>query len=144
MGVNVPIGKHKIFFRTEHAQIFSYKIEPFPSFGLEQRLDDKGFPRWRNTTTFGYSAGVVDVAFTGRSIASHKKEDPKEGDLPRHLEWDFHSGYNAAFGGKLALGVKNFTNRKPPEDETAGTEKIDSGLYDIMGRTFYVGYTQTF
>lgn len=132
------------FVGDEFSWLFWYKEEGFPGTGLNNTLDSRGQPRWRNSLKTGYSLGANEFTLTTRTIAGQKKSDPSQGRLMHHSEHDVQYQWTHSSGSKIVLGAINVTARKPPLDDSNPSQALDESLYDEIGRVFYAGVTQTF
>ncbi len=147
----VKIGGIVINPHIDHSHMLSYLEQPFPGLPMISKLGEAGRPRWRNTSYL--KVGFLEdhsVRFTGRTIAgqfklAHTQDRSDQRMTATYTEYDLDYRYNAFWNGEISFGVKNLFGTDRPLDDTAGFQnRFNSSLYDLVGRLYYLGYTQTF
>ncbi len=142
------LGFGSFTFKMEHSHLFEYEMETFPGLGAEDILGTNGAPKWRNNITVGYNPSFHrDSTFylIAKTVGKNQKSDETKGELDRYTEFDFQ--YNLAlrsWRGQLTFGVINLFGSTPPLDETAPNMKLNGSLYNPIGQTAYLQYTQAF
>lgn len=147
----MDLGFMKVNPHVDHSHMLNYLEEPFPGLGMISKLGEAGRPRWRNTTYVTFSfLNDHSIRATGRTIAGQfKAEHTANRDDQRrtanYTEFDLNYTYNAFWNAQISLGAKNVFGTKRPLDDTAGfAGRLNTALYDQIGRLFYLGYTQNF
>ncbi|MCG2842577.1 TonB-dependent receptor [Sandaracinobacter sp. RS1-74] len=101
-------------------------------------------PRFRGTLQANYSTGPWSVGLVGRFISAAKadqqasKEFRDRNHANARLYTDINAGYRFSESVSIFGGVNNLTNTNPPLLPEA-VQASRSGLYDSMGRTFFLG-----
>ena len=134
---------------TNHTQMVKYKIEPFPGFGLEDRLRWPGNPAWKNNIFVGVFNGTHNMRVMARTVDGQYKNmtDPGCcGEVPIYTEYDLNYTFNGSWGGAIEFGLKNIANTNPPQDEWVYGSNgfLNTSLYNPYGRLAYLGYSHTF
>lgn len=136
--------------KVDHSQLFKYEQETFPGLGIEDILGTNGAPKWKNNITLGYNPSFHRPStfyLIAKTTAKNEKSDPAASDeeLEQYTEFDFQ--YNLAlveWRAQLTFGVINLFGSTPPLDETAPNEKLNGSLYNPIGQSAYIQYTQAF
>lgn len=123
-------------------------------------VGSQGYPEWRASLRNTWDKGDFSLSWTINAIAYEPAYyvDYYEGvyscsDLVdwgyadrcsgAYITHDLQASYRMPWNGKVAIGVKNLTNKDPVFD-AAYTEGFNSYLYNPYGRQIYFRYTQTF
>lgn len=121
------VGKFTV--ETTHSVQVKNRYKDFPTAQEQDAIGRFMKPRWRNTTSFGYSRDAYKTTLTGTTIAPQP-----QGEVGYYGTLDWTASYDTPWRGQFSLGVQNLGNRKP-----AATRQ---DLYDLVGRTYMVGYKQ--
>lgn len=83
--------------------------------------------RQRHLLTLHYQSGNLELAGT-----------PAQAHIPAHWTLDWHSQFSPARGVTLGVGIRNLTNRLPPQRQSiqSNVPGIDTRYGDYRGRTF--------
>ncbi len=106
--------------------------------------------RWKNMMSLSIAGFQHGLRLAARTVAGQYKlahlSDPTEtGRLATYTEYDTHYDYFLGKSSQLSFGVKNVLGSRRPIDETAGfSGRLNSQLYDQVGRLFYAGFSQQF
>lgn len=137
-------GIHTLSLQSNLSWFYYYKEALFEELDPEDTIGNYERPRWKMNTSLGFSVGPTQqMVLSNRLIAGQKKANPDAGDLPSNSEYDFQYTYNGSWDGSVSVGVTNLLNEGPPIDETANP-KVDSDLYNVLGRKYYLKITQNF
>src|SRR5690606_36630208 len=115
---------------------------------VEDILGSNGAPKWRNNVTRGYNPTFHRAStfyLIAKTVGKNQKSDASKGELDRYTEFD--SQYNLdipSWRGQLTFGVLNLFGSTSPLDATAPNEKLNESLYNPIGQTAYLQYTQAF
>lgn len=118
----------------------------------ENQLRFFGFPDLRASSTLGWSSGAhalnISTRFTDgyRSCAlpidaTGAPDAACQIFIRSHVEWDGQWQWQAPWNAEVAIGVRNWRNRPVPVSRTG---EFAYGLYDPIGRVWYVSYAQRF
>ncbi len=111
--------------------------------------------KWKLFATFGYSLGPADLSLRWRHLPSVKNAarvtNPAATvqDTASYDIFDLAGGFKIADGYSLRAGVDNLFDKQPPivgrnPGVTSGTGFTDAGVYDVLGRRFFVGLKAKF
>ena len=113
-----------------------------------------GTPKWKGSTRTGWSTEKASVYWTlrmvgamsaGSTITGENYERPRAGNTFYN---DFYASYNFTPKVSVQAGMNNAFDRAPPRipgAEAGGANfnqalsGYQAGLYDVIGRTFYLG-----
>ena len=149
-------GKGELTLSSDTSYLLKYDSEGFPGAGYKSVLGKPSSPRWKNNIGIEYGP-KDDLRFITqiKTVGSHEMADEDFEDRKRYTSVDAHISYRlryAALNGTLVAGAKNiltgsktfFGSPTPPLDHSNINNKLDSSLYDNIGRRFFIGYSQTF
>lgn len=128
--------------------ILFYNKEGFPGAGKRNIIGEWGYPGWRNTVSvtakkesWAYTVGL-------RTIPKQNVIDRFKAEKTTDMnEVDLTAVYKHSKTASFNFGIRNLLDSKPPYDKdggSGGSAEIDSSLYDVNQRTFFVGYSQKF
>jgi outer membrane receptor protein involved in Fe transport len=100
----------------------------------------------------GYSWGGARVGLNWRYIDGMLAPDVGDPSvdypIPSYDYLDLYAGYEfnggMLTGLSLSGGVENLTDEDPPLLPTVGNANTDTGLYDVLGRSFYARLSYRF
>jgi iron complex outermembrane recepter protein len=149
--LNLDSGRLHLVLRTTRVLQFERRLRP------EQPDADVlglfGQPRQRATATADFSSGRQTWHASARHIGGFRSCFSRvlpsgqanalceRAKVRSHTELDLRWAIDLDWGGRLALGVRNATNRAAPLDAEGD---IAYGLHDIVGRVPYLRYEQRF
>ena len=106
-------------------------------------------PRFRGTLQTSYSTGPWSAGVVGRFISASKADQQASPEFrdrnhaSSRFYVDLNAGYRFSAAFALYAGVNNITNANPPAlPETVQAAR--SGLYDALGRVFFLGGSYEF
>ncbi len=114
-----------------------------------------GLPRYHLLADFGYSAGPVTGTFTVRSVSSGVYDPTlaqgvniSDNHIAGATFFDLYLACNLPFSrlpGQVYLKIENLANRNPPLVAGYGAQPYvqygaNPSLYDVLGRTFRIGW----
>lgn len=121
-----------------------------PSFdfaGSIGTLTGQSLPDWRGTLVTSYSLSDLHVQATTRYISSmHHRNTVNGGSpvantgVPGTWYVDLSARYELTDSVRLRLGVNNLTNQLPRLYVPNLQSNTDPGLYDVLGRRYFVGF----
>jgi outer membrane receptor protein involved in Fe transport len=106
-------------------------------------------PDWRALTTLGFKGSALGTGLRWRyqasmdDVSSVLTPNNVQPGVPAYSLWDLFATWR--FGDALELrgGVNNLFDKEPPFVASSQTG-IDVALYDVVGRTYYVGLRASF
>lgn len=130
----------------------SYKVESLkssPTLNYIGTIDSSSgdiYPRLRALTTLGYSVGDVTASLRWHYIGAMSNisvvRNPSHviPGVPAYSLFDLVGTYDSGKRWRLRAGITNLFNRAAPPvpGETVG---VDPAVYDVVGRSYYVGAT---
>lgn len=96
-------------------------------------------PVYRLNNTVTYGIGKNSLSLSSRTVGPHRKIEDI-GGFKSYTEYDAQYRLNYSEAGSLTLGVNNLMNTQGGVDEenAFGIETVDTGLYSITGRSYYM------
>lgn len=116
-------------------------------------LEEPGFQKWKASTQLSFSTGQFAAAwatrFLGRGVVDHAFTTdiwPKNNKLPSTLYHNISFRYELNRKSKytLNLGISNVTDKSPPYIPSPSLNQVigsntAAGVYDVVGRHYYMG-----
>ncbi len=109
-------------------------------------LTGQSLPEWKGTLVTSYSYGDLHVQATTRYIGSMQHRNVVNGGSPISNTgvpdtWyvDLSARYELTEAVRLRAGVSNLTNQQPRLYVPNVQSNTDPGLYDVLGRGYFVG-----
>ena len=119
------------------------------SIGNTEVSPEMAHPRWKANTAFGYSIGPVSAAVHWRYIAAMKHQDvvvdptSTTPGVAAYSYFDLDAHWAVIEHLELTAGLTNITDKTPPF-VSGQPLTTDTATYDIIGRTYYVGFKAKF
>jgi outer membrane receptor protein involved in Fe transport len=119
------------------------------SIGNSQVSPEMSHPHWKANTAFGYAIGPVSAAVHWRYIAAMKHQDlvvdptATTPGVGTYNYFDFDAHWNVIDHLELTAGLTNIGDKAPPF-VSGQPLSTDTATYDIIGRTYYVGFKAKF
>lgn len=112
-------------------------------------VSPRATPRWKTLTTFGYRSDTVNVGLRWKyqgamdDLSRITAPANRAVGVPAYATWDMFGSVKLFGNYELRAGVNNLFNRGLPfvASNQTGT---DTALYDLIGRSFYVGIKAKF
>jgi outer membrane receptor protein involved in Fe transport len=110
------------------------------------------WPRYKANARFMYGWGPVDVSLNLQYIDAMLNQglNPAFGDPGPYaspaarLYEDLSANWHATDRVDVALGVRNLTNRKPPQFDNPVDQNTDPSTYDVLGRAYFGSFRVKF
>jgi iron complex outermembrane recepter protein len=140
------------------AYMHTFKVASLPgspvldyagSIGNTEVSPEMAHPHWKANTAFGYSIGPVSAALHWRYIAAMKHQDvvvdptSTTPGVGTYNYFDIDAHWAAIEHLELTAGLTNIANKTPPF-VSGQPLTTDTATYDIIGRTYYVGFKAKF
>ncbi|MEP6883569.1 MAG: TonB-dependent receptor [Gammaproteobacteria bacterium] len=119
------------------------------SIGNTDVSPEMAHPHWKANTSFGYAIGPVSAAVHWRYIAAMKHQDlvvdptATTPGVGAYSYFDIDAHWAVVNHLELTAGLTNITNKDPPF-VSGQPLTTDTATYDIIGRTYYVGFKAKF
>ena len=119
------------------------------SIGNAEVSPEISHPHWKSNTAFGYGIGPFSAALHWRYIASMKHQDQvvdptaTTPGVPAYSYFDLDAHWNVIEHLELTAGMTNLFDKAPPF-VSGQPLTTDTATYDIIGRTYYVGFKSKF
>jgi outer membrane receptor protein involved in Fe transport len=119
------------------------------SIGNTQVSPEMAHPHWKANTAFGYLIGPLTTTLHWRYIAAMKHQDvvvdptSTTPGVPSYSYFDFDARWAVLDHLDLTAGITNIADKGPPF-VSGQPLTTDSATYDIIGRTYYVGFKAKF
>jgi len=119
------------------------------SIGNAQVSPEISHPHWKANTSLGYAIGPVSAAVHWRYIASMKHQDQvvdptaTTPGVPAYSYFDLDAHWAVLEHLDLTAGVTNLSDKAPPF-VSGQPLTTDTATYDILGRSYFVGFKAKF
>jgi iron complex outermembrane recepter protein len=119
------------------------------SIGNAQVSPEISHPHWKANTSLGYAIGPVSTMLHWRYIAAMKHQDlvvdptATTPGVPAYSYFDLDAHWAVFQHLDLTAGMTNLFDKSPPF-VSGQPLTTDTATYDIIGRTYYVGFTAKF
>jgi iron complex outermembrane receptor protein len=119
------------------------------SIGNSQVSPEISHPHWKANTSLGYAIGPVSAALHWRYIAAMKHQDQvvdptaTTPGVPAYNYFDLEAHWAVLDHLNITAGLTNLFDKGPPF-VSGQPLTTDTATYDIIGRTYYVGFTSKF
>ncbi|MCG9736939.1 TonB-dependent receptor [Shewanella insulae] len=119
-----------------------------------EKIDYSGtqdYPDWRGNFAAAWYYNDFSAAWTTVYIGSQSGAMWRDLgydyiiDTPSYFKHNFQVGYTHDWNGTITVGVNNLFDEKAPTwYDYAGYRDVNTNLYDVLGRTFYLRINQKF
>jgi iron complex outermembrane recepter protein len=119
------------------------------SIGNTEVSPEMAHPHWKANTSVGYAIGPVSTTVHWRYIAAMKHQDSvvdptsTTPGVGTYNYFDFDAHWAVVEHLDLTAGITNIADKGPPFVSGAPLT-TDTATYDIVGRTYYVGFRSKF
>jgi len=119
------------------------------SIGNTEVSPEMAHPHWKANTAFGYSIGPVSAAVHWRYIAAMKHQDvvvdptSTTPGVGAYSYFDLDAHWAVIEHLEVTAGLTNIADKAPPF-VSGQPLTTDTATYDIIGRTYYVGFKAKF
>jgi len=138
----------RLGIQDDLSYLLFFKKEGFPGAGKRNVIGEWGYPGWRNTATLSLKTDKSSYELTMRTIPGQNVIDREVAEKIKTLnEFDIAASYKFTPSSHLMAGIKNVLNTDQPADlngGAGGAAEVNTDLYDVNGRKFFVGYSQKF
>ncbi len=109
------------------------------------------YPDWRGNFSVDWQYDVFSASWATMYIGSQSAQMWRdEGyediiDTPSYFKHNLQFGYQHGFDGSITLGVNNLPDEQAPSWYSfAGYQDVNTDLYDVIGRSYYLRINQQF
>ncbi|MDQ3230948.1 MAG: TonB-dependent receptor, partial [Pseudobdellovibrionaceae bacterium] len=111
---------------------------------MENQLGQNGSYKWKLGNEIDTSVGRdYGVTLSSSTVGTHQKSTNKGDRLPQYTRYDAQARYAPTDKSQVALGVINLMNKQGGIDDTVLGD-VDSSIYNIKGREYYLRLTMNF
>ncbi|MFM5924231.1 MAG: TonB-dependent receptor, partial [Novosphingobium sp.] len=162
-GIRAPFlaQSGKLYVDTAIGYLNNYKVQllpggPFLNYtGIsngsanEGSVPPRATPRWKALTTFGYRSDAVSFGLRWKyqnpldDVSKVNTPTNVAVGVPAYATWDAFASFNVNGRFELRGGVNNLFNRSLPIVASNQTS-TDTAQYDLIGRSFYIGFKAKF
>ena len=146
-------GRERLNVNLLLSYLKSYQLDGFEYAGSAGAYNILGsFPRYKANARFTYGWGPVDLTWNVQYLDAMLNQgllpgnnDPGPYKSPGvRVYHDLSGTWHAADKVDLALGVRNLTNRKPPQFDNNIDQNTDPSTYDVLGRAYFGSFRVKF
>ncbi|MGL4220191.1 MAG: TonB-dependent receptor [Shewanella sp.] len=149
---NLETGIGDFNFRLDLTHVLDFKKQDYAE---SEMIDYAGLtdsPDWRGNfaTSWKYDdfSAAWTVVYIGRQSADYYnqlEETDVYVDYSNYFKHNIQFAYNHAYNGSITVGVNNVFDADAPNFYTyADYRDVNVGLYDVLGRTYYLRINQKF
>lgn len=147
LGANfqTPLWKGMLNIGVKATYLLKKELQAVPGMeaSIVKQMGSYSDPRFRGSITVAYSQGALDLAVNSRMLGASlydpnaiSDEYNDEDEIPAIVYTDFSIGYQFGEGLRLTAGINNILDIEPPYLQ--GTYLGAGGIYDVVGRNFFV------
>jgi iron complex outermembrane recepter protein len=156
--LGLPERAGKITLNSLVSYVHSFDVAALPgspvldyagSIGNSQVSPEISHPHWKSNTSLGYAVGPVSAALHWRYISAMKHQDQvvdptaTTPGVPAYSYFDFEAHWAVVDHLDVTAGLTNLFDKGPPF-VSGQPLTTDTATYDIIGRTYYVGFKSKF
>mgnify|MGYP003686843475 FL=1 len=150
---NKKFGEYRLSYGNEAFRMISYKLQEAEGQEIREQAGYFGIPEYRfnNRLTLGYDIHSLTVraqTIGGTEIDPEDADEDSAGSkVGEYTEYDLAYSLNSAKWGSMQVGVNNVfdTIGGVADGNFLRSESVvTSSLYSVMGRSYFLKYTQTF
>ncbi|MCR4533627.1 TonB-dependent receptor [Shewanella xiamenensis] len=149
---NLETGIGDFNFKFDLTHVIDFKEQANAS---AKMIDYAGLvtqPDWRGNLATSWKYDDFSAAWTVVYIGSQSadyynklEKTTRYVDYSDYFKHNIQFGYNHAYNGSITVGVNNLFDADAPNYYTyADYRDVDVGLYDVLGRTYYLRINQKF
>ena len=152
-----PVGAYTVGLNVAGTYVATYKKQGASFLPETECAGRFGFacnfapmPKWKHTATLTFGGDDFNLAGRWRLIGGVKEDsgtDILKSKIPSVSYFDFTANFNVEESYTLRLGIQNAFDKQPPiVGSAAGGTAYNAAntfpsVYDVLGRTFFVGLT---
>ena len=142
------VGDFRMKLEMTHVLEYKTKADATSDFFDEAGLQD--LPQWRGSASVNWSYDKWGAAWAVYYIGSQDSgaeiyKNPDLVDISSYFKHNLQVSYAHDWNGSITLGVNNlFDEEAPTWYSYDGFRDVNTGLYDVLGRTWFVTINQKF
>ncbi|ABV86824.1 TonB-dependent receptor [Shewanella pealeana] len=148
---NLETGFGDFNFKLDVSHVMAFDKQADATSEMVEYAGTQDYPDWRGNFAASWYLNDFSAAWTTVYIGSQSGQDLRdEGydyivDIPSYMKHNFQVGYTHDWNGSITVGVNNiFDEEAPSMYDFAGYRDTNTGLYDVLGRTYYLRLNQKF
>lgn len=148
---NLETGFGDFNFKLDVSHVMTFDKQADATSEMVEYAGTQDYPDWRGNFAASWYLNDFSAAWTTVYIGSQSGQDLRdEGydyivDVPSYMKHNFQVGYTHDWNGSITVGVNNiFDEEAPSWYDFAGYRDTNTGLYDVLGRTYYLRINQKF
>lgn len=149
---NLETGFGDFNFKLDLTHVLDFKKQDNAEADMIDYAGSTDSPDWRGNfaTSWKYDdfSAAWTVVYIGSQSASYfneLEETDRYVDYDNYFKHNIQFGYTHAYNGSITVGVNNVFDAETPNYYTyADYRDVNVGLYDVLGRTYYLRINQKF
>ncbi|MEP7244794.1 MAG: TonB-dependent receptor [Gammaproteobacteria bacterium] len=146
-------GRDRLNVNLLVSYLKSYVLDDIDYAGTAGAYNIQGsFPRFKANARLSYGWGPVDLNWNVQYLDSMLNQGllPAFGDPGPYVSpgtrvyHDVSARWQATGKVEVALGVRNLTNKKPPQFDNSIDQNTDPSTYDVLGRSYFGSFRVKF
>ncbi|WOT06412.1 TonB-dependent receptor [Shewanella youngdeokensis] len=138
-------------FKLDVSHVLEFKKQDDAESDPYEYAGTQDYPDWRGNFSASWYLDEFSASLTTVYIGSQSGQDLRDAgydyiiDVPSYMKHNFQVGYAHQWNGSITLGVNNLLDEDAPTwYNYAGYRDVNTGLYDVLGRTYYLRVSQQF
>lgn len=148
---NIETGFGDFNFKVDLTHVLAFDEQAGEGEETIENTGTQDFPDWRGNFAASWYYNDFSAAWTTVYISSQSGESWRDLgydyiiDSPSYFKHNLQVGYTHDWNGTVTVGVNNlFDAEAPTWYDFSGYRDVNTGLYDVLGRTFYLRINQKF
>lgn len=148
---NLETGFGDFNFKVDMSHVLDFSEQAHAEADVIDYAGTQDYPEWRGNFVASWYLDSFSAAWTTVYIGSQSGDYYRDLgydyiiDTPDYFKHNFQVGYTHDWNGTVTVGVNNlFDEEAPTWYDYAGYRDVNTGLYDVIGRTFYLRVNQKF
>ncbi|SDJ15434.1 Outer membrane receptor proteins, mostly Fe transport [Ferrimonas sediminum] len=146
---DTDFGDFSVKVELSHVIEYKTKAKADSDWFDEAGLQDK--PQWRGNATLNWAYEDFGAAWATTYIGAQDSGNEEYGvtylaDIPSYFKHNVQFSYNHDWNGSVTVGVNNVFDKQAPTwyDGFSDYRDVNTGLYDVLGRTYFLTINQSF
>ncbi|WP_394131012.1 TonB-dependent receptor [Shewanella maritima] len=138
-------------FKVDMSHVLKFEEQANAESEVVDNAGLQDYPQWRGNLAAAWYYNDFNAAWTTVYIGSQSGQYWRDlgysyiTDTPDYFKHNFQVGYTHDWNGTITVGVNNLFDKEAPTwYNFAGYRDVNTGLYDVLGRTFYLRLNQKF
>ena len=137
--------------KVELSHVLEYKTKSTPEADWFEEAGLIDRPEWRGNAILRWDLDNWGAAWSSYWIGAQDSLNELYGvsyyaDIPNYFKHNFQVSYSHDWNGSVTMGVNNIFDREAPAyyDGFYDYRDVSVGLYDVLGRTWFLTINQKF